>query len=199
MKRLPMILLLFLSACTSSRITSFRDPDFPRMQFSKLIVLSNLRYEYIEEFENQLTQAFKDYHVQPIYFWRLFPPFKTYDSLYVENAIRKSGANAFLVVSFFDIADTVFVPGTSSTMDFGGMRLLGNRTTWSNSSFTTSNPAHQWVAYTRKITSEIYTIQDKEKIWVSYFSSESRDSQMLFYSYSGRIVSALQRDSIIVQ
>ena len=101
MKKLTTLILLLLSGCAQTNITSFTAPEFKGVDFSKFIVVTpNLNLAYSMLLQTKICDAIKNENKSCILGLDFFPPLKNYTNSDIKSGLVSNNINGYLIVRY---------------------------------------------------------------------------------------------------
>ena len=127
MKCGPLVLSILVSACASTTITSFVDPDFKGRKYSSFVVVTpNLNLEYASLLQGAVCKSLVGHGATCARSLDMFPPTRNYTGQQIAEALQAKRVTAYLVVTYGG-------GGTSSTqvgtMAYGSATVSSNTVT----------------------------------------------------------------------
>lgn len=92
--------LIFFVSCASTRMTSFKDPDYHIVKFKRILVVANTNdLEDRQKLESKMVEEFSDIGVFALECFRLFPPTRELTDEYKVEILLKNDIDAFISIS----------------------------------------------------------------------------------------------------
>lgn len=146
---LPIVLAVLLVGCASTKMTTYKDPEFSNVTYRSLVVSSNSQdLEHKGYMETRICQELSIYDVKCQRSIDVFPPTRKFtDEQWVQRFIN-SGADALVTIELTDSYSTQsYVPQSSTTT--GNIRAYGNtahynQTTNTYGGYNVSKPVEKY-------------------------------------------------------
>jgi len=109
--------LFFSSGCVSSRITSFTDPNYRGVSFSRILVIANFKQaEIIKKIESLVAYEFRKRGIYAIENSSLLPPLREYSRDEKRAVFVKEGLDSYVIVYPAGMSNAMIdVPTVSTT------------------------------------------------------------------------------------
>ena len=215
MRRIACLLisLFLLSACATSKITAYRNPEFATRQFTSLVVfVHGMAPMYGIEFERQICKELAPTPCNPG--TSVLPPtrqYKFYTADEVEKYLKDSGADAILVmVRVDDQSDTRYfgtisdLSSSASATASGSLNFYRNVALWGGADDSVqralqSRPGYQGVAYGQLglFDRQSCTVAWLGKIMVGRRSIDSITPKAFMYSATVKIARELKAAGLV--
>ncbi len=189
--------------CASTRMTSFRDPDYQKAEFKRILIVANTNdLEDRQKLESKMVDEFTDIGVFALESFRLFPPTR---ELTDENKIElllKNNIDAFISISVGESGvSEVYVPQTSSTTKTkGNVNVYGNTATYNEKSTTTYQGGYTLNKPWAEFETKLYDVSNGQMAWIaSSFTGGNAyaNRNTVINSYCGKTVDQLLEDNLI--
>ena len=201
---LLIFLAVILSNCASTRLTSFKDPDYKYANFNRILIVVNSNdLEKRLQLETAIVKAFEGTGIYALEGFNLFPPTRVLSdqekvSLLVENKL-----DAYISVIVGEIGtEEVYVPPTSSTTKTkGNVNVLGNRATYEEKSKTTYQGGYSFSKPWAEFETKLYDVSNGRMVWIStsFTGGNALASfNTLINSFSNEIVNRLEKNELIL-
>lgn len=124
MRVLVIALTAALSACATTNITSFTDPDFKGHKYKSFVVVTpNLNLEYADLLQSKICTSLQGSGAACTRALDMFPPTRSYDGSQIAQVLQSNGISGYLVVSYGG--------GASSAQQVGALHY-GTATVYAN-------------------------------------------------------------------
>lgn len=150
-------LLVLLVGCASTRMTSFKDPDYEHKSFKRiLVVVNSTDLEKRFFFESSMVSALTKLQVTAIEGYKLFPPTRELTQSDKVDILLKNQIDAYITVAVGETGvQDVYFPPTTTTKTEGSASVTGNQIHYEEKSktktqggFTISKP---WAEFGAKL------------------------------------------------
>ena len=195
--------LLFLFGCASTRMTSFKDPDYQSTKFKRILVVANTNdLEDRQKLESKMVEAFSDIGVYAMESFRLFPPTRELTDEEKVNLLLKNDIDAFISISVGESGvSEVYVPQTSSTTKTeGNVSVYGNTARYKEKSKTTYQGGYTLNKPWAEFETKLYDVSNGKMAWIaSSFTGGNAyaNRNTVMNSYCGKTVDQLLEDNLI--
>lgn len=195
--------LLFLFGCASTRMTSFKDPDYQNTKFKRILVVANTNdLEVRQKLEFKMVEAFSEAGVYALESYKLFPPTRELTDEEKVDLLLKNDIDAFLLISVGESGvSEVYVPQTSSTTKTKGeVNVYGNTARYKEKSKTTYQGGYTLYKPWAEFETKLYDVSNGQMAWIaSSFTGGNAyaNRNTVINSYCGKTVDQLLEDRLI--
>lgn len=197
------MILFILVGCASTRMTSFKDPDYQKAEFKRILVVANTNdLEDRQKLESKLVEAFSDIGVFAMESFRLFPPTRELSDEEKVDLLLKNDIDAFISISVGESGvSEVYVPQTSSTTKTKGeVNVYGNTARYKEKSTTTYQGGYTLNKPWAEFETKLYDVSNGQMAWIaSSFTGGNAyaNRNTVINSYCGKTVDQLLEDNLI--
>lgn len=195
--------LLFLFGCASTRMTSFKDPDYQNTEFKRILVVANTNdLEDRQKLEFKMVEAFSEAGVYALESYKLFPPTRELTDEEKVDLLLKNDIDAFISISVGESGvSEVYVPQTSSTTKTKGeVNVYGNTARYKEKSTTTYQGGYTLNKPWAEFETKLYDVSNGQMAWIaSSFTGGNAyaNRNTVINSYCGKTVDQLLEDRLI--
>lgn len=200
---LSFFVILFLISCASTRMTSFKDPDYQKAEFKRILVVANTNdLEDRQKLESKMVEKFSDIGVFALESYRLFPPTRDLSEEEKVELLLKNNIDAFISISVGESGvSEVYVPQTSSTTKTkGSVSVYGNTAEYEEKSTTTYQGGYTLKKPWAEFETRLYDVSNGQMAWIaSSFTGGNAyaNRNTVINSYCGKTVEQLLKDRLI--
>lgn len=197
--------LLFLFGCASTRMTSFKDPDYQNTEFKRILVVANTNdLEDRQKLEFKMVEAFSEAGVYALESYKLFPPTRELTDEEKVDLLLKNDIDAFISISVGESGvSEVYVPQTSSTTKTKGeVNVYGNTARYKEKSTTTYQGGYTLNKPWAEFETKLYDVSNGQMAWIaSSFTGGNAyaNRNTVINSYCGKTVDQLLEDNLITK
>ncbi|GMU97207.1 hypothetical protein [Ignavibacterium album] len=209
MKLLHFSINLFLTVlfvgCASTRITSFKDPDYQKAEFRKILIVANTNdLEDRQRLESKMVEAFSEVGVFALESYKLFPPTRELTDQDKVDLLIKNNIDAFIAISVGESGvSEVYIPQTSSTTKTtGNVNVYGNTASYRQKSTTTYQGGYTLNKPWAEFQTKLYDVSNGKMAWIaSSFTGGNAyaNRNTVINSYCGKTVDQLLEDKLILK
>lgn len=197
---ISILLASLLVGCASTKMTTYKDPEFENVVYKSLVVSSNFQdLEHKAYMETKVCKELSSYEVNCQRSIDVFPPTRKFTNEQWVQRFINSGADALVTIALTDSYSTQTYVLQSSTTT-GNVSAYGNIAYYSQSTntyggYNISKPVEKY-----KIT-----LIDGNNGQVAFMATSSTrgnafaDSQDLSNSLAGELVDQLEKSGLIVK
>lgn len=196
-------MILFLVSCASTKMTSFKDPDYQKAEFKRILIVANTNdLEDRQKLESKMVEAFSDIGVFAMESFRLFPPTRELTDEDKVNLLLKNNIDAFISISVGESGvDEIYVPQTSSTTKTKGeVNVYGNTAHYKEKSTTTYQGGYTLNKPWAEFETKLYDVSNGQMAWISSSFTKGNayaNRNTVINSYCGKTVEQLLEDRLI--
>ena len=196
-------MILFLVSCASTRMTSFKDPDYQKAEFKRILIVANTNnLEDRQKLESKMVEAFSDIGVFAMESFRLFPPTRELTDEDKVDLLLKNNIDAFISISVGESGvDEIYVPQTSSTTKTKGeVNVYGNTAHYKEKSTTTYQGGYTLNKPWAEFETKLYDVSNGQMAWISSSFTKGNayaNRNTVINSYCGKTVDQLLEDNLI--
>lgn len=190
--------LLFLSSCATTGISSIVNPKFVQKSFKKVVIAAPfsdiaLRKQTEQEFTCQFIMT----SVLAIPSLDVIPPFKDYSESEIVEILKKNKVDAVLVVALKDFwMSNTYIPKSSSTS--GTVSAFGGA--FHYQSYTQEHGGHYVSKPRLEFDVRLFDTETGEPIWMATSLTKGNafaNYKTLCISLAGKVVDKLIEDNVI--
>jgi hypothetical protein len=196
--------LLFLG-CASTKITSFKDPDYQNTNFKRILIVANTNdIENRQLLETKMVESFSKEGIFALESYKLFPPTREFTGDEKVSLMLKNNIDAYISISVGESGvSQVYIPQTSSTTKTeGNVNVYGNSANYKQKSTTTYDEGYTVEKPWAKITTNLYDVSNGKMAWIatSYTGGNAYASKKtIVNSYSNKIVEKLLEEGLVIK
>lgn len=124
MKRPLVLVVALLSACATTNITGFTDPDYRNKLYKSLVVVTpNLNLEYSSLLQGKVCKALQVHKAFCARGLDLFPPTRTFDTSAIVQILAENKIDGYLLLTYGGGSTQSQQIGT---MTYGSASVFGN-------------------------------------------------------------------------
>lgn len=200
---LSLVFFLILFGCASTRMTSFKDPDYQNTEFKRILVVANTNdLEDRQKLESKMVEAFSEVGVYALESYKLFPPTRELTDEEKVDLLLKNDIDAFISISVGESGvSEVYVPQTSSTTKTKGeVNVYGNTARYKEKSTTTYQGGYTLNKPWAEFETKLYDVSNGQMAWIaSSFTGGNAyaNRNTVINSYCGKTVDQLLEDKLI--
>lgn len=197
--------LIILVGCASTRMTSFKDPDYQKAEFKRILVVANTNdLEDRQKLESKMVEEFSSIGVYSLESFRLFPPTRELTDEDKVELLLKNDIDAFISISVGESGvSEVYVPQTSSTTKTkGNVNVYGNTATYKEKSTTTYQGGYTLNKPWAEFETQLYDVSNGQMAWIATSFTGGNayaNRNTVINSYCGKTVDQLLEDKLIIQ
>jgi len=198
-------MILIFVGCASTRMTSFKDPDYQKTEFKRILVVANTSdLEDRQKLESKMVEEFSDIGVFALESYRLFPPTRDLSDEEKVELLLKNNIDAFISISVGESGvSEVYVPQTSSTTKTkGNVTVYGNRATYKEKSTTTYQGGYTLKKPWAEFETQLYDVSNGQMAWIATSFTGGNayaNRNTVINSYCGKTVEQLLEDNLITK
>lgn len=199
------IFSLILIGCASTRMTSFKDPDYQNTEFKRILVVANTNdLEDRQKLESKMVESFSEVGVYALESYKLFPPTRELTNEEKVDLLLKNNIDSFISISVGEsgVSD-VYIPQTSSTTKTeGNVNVYGNTARYKEKSTTTYQGGYTVHKPWAQFETKLYDVSNGRMAWIaSSFTGGNAyaNRNTVINSYCGKTVDQLLDDSLIIE
>lgn len=201
----PLLIIFLLVGCASTKMTSFKDPDYQKAEFKRILVVANTNdLEDRQTLESKMVKEFSSIGVYALESFRLFPPTRELTDEDKVELLLKNDIDAFISISVGESGvSEVYVPQTSSTTKTkGNVNVYGNTATYKEKSTTTYQGGYTLNKPWAEFETRLYDVSSGQMAWIaSSFTGGNAyaNRNTVINSYCGKTVDQLLEDNLITK
>ena len=199
------LFLLILFSCASTRMTSFKDPDYQNTAFKRILVVANTNdLEDRQKLESKMVEAFSEIGVYALESYKLFPPTRELTNEEKVDLLLKNNVDSFISISVGEsgVSD-VYIPQTSSTTKTeGNVNVYGNTARYKEKSTTTYQGGYTVHKPWAQFETKLYDVSNSRMAWIaSSFTGGNAyaNKNTVMNSYCDKTVDQLLEDKLITK
>ncbi|MGQ9848086.1 MAG: hypothetical protein ACUVQP_11395 [Bacteroidales bacterium] len=198
-----LLILIFIFGCASTRMTSFKDPDYQKAEFKRILVVANTNdLEDRKKLESKMVEEFSDIGVYALESFRLFPPTRELTDEDKVELLLKNDIDAFILISVGESGvSEVYVPQTSSTTKTkGSVSVYGNTAKYEEKSTTIYQGGYTLNKPWAEFETSLYDVSNGQMVWIaSSFTGGNAyaNRNTIVNSYCEKTVEKLLEDRLI--
>ena len=209
MKTLHLLIIIFLSvlfiSCASTRMTSFKDPDYQKANFKRILIVANTNdLGDRKRLESKMVDAFSEVGVFALESYKLFPPTRELTNEVKVDLLLKNNIDAFISISIGESGvSEVYVPQTSSTTKTeGDVNVYGNSANYRQKSTTTYEGGYTLNKPWAEFDTKLYDVSNGKTAWIaSSFTGGNAyaNNNTVIGSYCNTTVDKLIEEKLITE
>lgn len=202
---ISLLMLFFLVSCASTRMTSFKDPDYQNTKFKRILIVANTSdLEERQELESKMVEAFTEDGVFALESYKLFPPTRELTDKEKVELLLKNNIDAFISISVGENGvSEVYIPQTSSTTKTeGDVNVYGNTARYNEKSTTMYQGGYKVNKPWAEFQTELYDVSNGRMVWIaSSFTGGNAyaNKNTVINSYCEETVNELLQDKLIIK
>ncbi|HBF37404.1 MAG TPA: hypothetical protein DDW50_08805 [Firmicutes bacterium] len=202
MKKIYLVLILclglFITGCSSTRLTSYIDPDFKNVTYNKLMIFADTNnIESRTKFERIIVSQFADKSINAVSSLDIFPPTREIDSKEIPNILAQNGIDGTLRFRETNFkTGSTYIPGQTYSNTYGN--IIGNSVYTNTSSYTTPGYNINNVNATYEV--KIIDAKTEKTAWIATANTNGESVsglEELARSFGNGLIEKLQVDNMI--
>lgn len=201
---LILILIIFIVGCASTKMTSFKDPDYQNTEFKRILVVANTNdLEDRQKLESKMVEDFSEVGVYALESYKLFPPTRELTDEEKVDLLLKNNIDSFISISVGEsgVSD-VYIPQTSSTTKTeGNVNVYGNTARYKEKSTTTYQGGYTVHKPWAQFETKLYDVSNGHMAWIATSFTRGNayaNRNTVINSYCGKTVDQLLDDKLIM-
>ena len=200
---ISLLIIILLFGCASTRMTSFKDPDYQKADFKRILVVANTSdLEDRQRLENRMVESFTNVGVYAVESYKLFPPTRNLADDEKVKIILKNNIDSFISISVGESGvNEIYVPPTgSTTRTEGNVSVYGNTANYRQKSKTTYQGGYNLSKPWAEFETKFYDVSNGRMAWIaSSFTGGNAYAKRntVINSYCGKTVDQLLNDKLI--
>lgn len=165
-----LLLILFLFGCASTRMTSFKDPDYLDSKFERILVVANTNdLEDRQNLESGMVEEFTEIGVFALESFKLFPPTRDLSEEDKVDLLLANNIDGFITIDVGESGvNSVYVPQTgSTTKKEGRVNVYGNSATYKEKSKTTYQGGYTLNKPWAEFETRLYDVTNGNMAWIA--------------------------------
>lgn len=196
------LLLLAAAGCQKESQTqttvpaAWRNPDLPRVPFTKLFVIGVGRNdEYRRLYEDSMVRALREQGAGAQASWALFPQAEKLDAARVLVDVEQQGFDAVVIARLRSVHEKEeYVPASPLTSSDAFM------SGYEEAHAVKSSPAHFKTNTTYRVETSVYSVRDQMAAWLVLSDTVNPESvQDVIHSVSARIAAQMKAEGLVAQ
>ena len=198
-----LLMAFILVSCASTKMTSFKDPDYQNAKFKRILIVANTNdLQDRQKLESKMVEAFTENGVFALESYKLFPPTRELTDEEKVDLLLKNDIDAFISISVGESGvDEVYVPQTSSTKKTKGeVNVYGNTARYNEKSTTTYQGGYTLNKPWAKFETKLYDVSNGQMAWISSSFTKGNayaNRNTIINSYCGKTVEKLLDDKLV--
>lgn len=203
MVSIVLLVMFLLVGCASTNMTSFKDPDYQKANFKRILIVANTNdLQDRQRLESKMVEAFLEVGVYSLESFKLFPPTREFTNEEKVDLLLKNNIDAFVSISVGESGvSEVYVPQTSSTTKTtGNVNVSGNTANYRQKSTTTYDGGYTLNKPWAEFETKLYDVSNGRMAWIaSSFTGGNAyaNRNTVMNSYCSKTVEQLLEDNII--
>ena len=199
------VLIIFIVGCASTKMTSFKDPDYQNTEFKRILVVANTSdLEDRQKLESKMVEAFTEIGVYALESYKLFPPTRELTDEQKVDLLLKNNIDSFISISVGESGvSAVYIPQTSSTTKTeGNVNVYGNTARYKEKSTTTYQGGYTVHKPWAQFETKLYDVSNGRMAWIaSSFTGGNAyaNRNTVINSYCGKTVDKLIEDKLVLE
>ncbi|MHB8578974.1 MAG: hypothetical protein ACYDA4_03825 [Ignavibacteriaceae bacterium] len=211
MKNISILATILLSfhflfiGCASTKITSFKDPDYQNSNFKRILIVANTNdLENRKLLETTMVELFRKEGIFALESYKLFPPTREFTSEEKVSLMLNNKIDAYISISVGESGvSEVYIPQTSTTTNTeGNVNVYGNEANYRQKSTTTYEGGYTVKKPWAKITTNLYDVSNGQKAWIANSFTGGNayaNKKTIVNSYCKKIIGKLLEDGLITK
>ncbi len=170
-KYLIILLIIFLLfSCASTRMTSFKDPDYQKANFKSILIVANTNdFEDKKNLESKMTEVFSEVGLFALESFKQFPPTRELTNEAKVDLLFKNNIDAFISIPVGESGvSEVYVPQTSSTIKTeGNVNVYGNTANYKQKSKTAYQYGYTLNKPWAEFETKLYDVSNSQMAWIA--------------------------------
>lgn len=197
------ILTLFLIGCASTRMTSFKDPDYQKADFKRILIIANTSdLEKRQKLESKMVEEFTEIGVFALESYNLFPPTRELSAQDKIELLNQNGIDSFISIDVGESGiNKVTVPVTSTTTKTkGNVNVYGNTANYKEKSTTTYQGGQTYSKPWADYETSFYDVTNGRMAWIASSHTGGNayaNFNTVMNSYCSEVVEKLVEDKLI--
>jgi len=197
------IFIFVLVSCASTKMTSFKDPDYKKAQFKIILIVANTSdLGKRQKLEFTMVKKLYQVGVTAVESYNLFPPTRDLSENEKIELMNQYNIDSYISISVGETGiDVVTVPITSTTTKTKGyINDYGNAANYSEKSTTTYQGGQTYSKPWAEYETILYDVTNGRKVWIaSSFTGGNAYASLntLIDSYCDEVVEMLIEDKLI--
>lgn len=203
-KILLIFLTFYLSNCASTKLTSFKDPDYKSANFKRILVVVNTYdLEKRLQLETAMVKAFEGTGIYALEGFNLFPPTRVLSDEEKVSLLIENNIDAYISVLVGESGiEEIYVPPTSSTTKTkGNVSVLGNTATYEEKSKTTYQGGYTLSKPWAEFETKLYDVSNGRTVWISASFTGGNvfaSFNTVINSFSNEVINRLENEELIL-
>lgn len=200
---ISLFLIFLFWGCASTRMTSFKDPDYQKAEFKRILIVANTSdLEDRQKLESKMVEAFSEVGVFALESFKLFPPTRELTDEDKVDLLLKNNIDSFVSISVGESGvSQVYIPQTSSTTKTtGNVNIYGNTASYRQKSKTTYQGGYNVNKPWAEFETKLYDVSNGQMAWIaSSFTGGNAyaNKNTVINSYCEKTVDQLLEDNLI--
>jgi hypothetical protein len=202
MKNLSLVLVLVitLSSCVSTKVSSLKDPDYRNKRFSRVLVIGNFdKIEMTKKMESELVSDLGERGIYAVANSDLLPPLREYTDDEKRNVFISEKLDCYLVLSQAGVNNVIFhVPSTMRTTASVDQSHIGKHKTIDARATATSTSGYSTeVVESIDFKGDLFDITNGKLAWTCEANAAlNRTSDGTSYAGTDDIVSSVSSNIV---
>ncbi len=200
-----LFIVFLIVSCASTKMTSFKDPDYLNAKFKRILVVANTNdLEDRQKLESSMVEAFNDMGVFALESFKLFPPTRELSDQEKVDLLLKNNIDAFISISVGESGvSEVYIPQTSSTTKTeGNVNVYGNTARYKEKTTTAYQGGYTLNKPWAKFDTKLYDVSNGKMAWIATSFTGGNayaNKNTVINSYCGKTVDQLLEDNLITK
>ncbi len=195
---------ILLVGCASTKMTSFKDPDYQKVEFKKILIVANTNdLGNRQKLESKMVEEFSDIGVFALESFRLFPPTRDLTDDEKVELLLNSNIDAFISISVGESGEKeVYIPKTSTTTETKGkVNVYGNTATYKEESTTTNQGGYTVTKPWAEFETKLFDVSNGRMVWIATSFTGGNafaNKNTVINSYCDKTVNMLLEEKLVV-
>lgn len=200
---ISLFIVFLLVGCASTRMTSFKDPDYQQADFKRILIVANTSdLEKRQKLESKMVEEFTEIGVFALESYNLFPPTRELSAQDKIELLNQNGIDSFISIDVGESGiNKVTVPVTSTTTKTkGDVSVYGNTAKYKEKSKTTYQGGQTYSKPWADYETSLYDVSNGRMAWIASSHTGGNayaNFNTVMNSYCGEVVEKLVEDKLI--
>jgi hypothetical protein len=193
-----------LNSCVTTKTTSYSDPDFKGVKFTKLCIYADVQdLESRKKMESSVTEKLREAGILAYSGTDMFPPTRDWSDDAIRSELQKQNIDGYLLLQWLDsqVSERVNPGETRSETVQEKEKRGGKVVTVEKTKTYQTDPSVERTFYSQ-FKAELIDVKSSKTAWVATSNSESGEFlgdafDLIFDSYAKDIVEKLAKDGHI--
>jgi hypothetical protein len=190
---LIVLIMLVASGCASTKVASYRDPEFATANYSRILVIVPFSdFESKQTAEAAFADKCESVGLSCKMGGQVLPPTRTYSPDQIKNIVQENDIDAVLLVTLTDAwTDESYIPPSSTSTTKGQLNSIGNSVYYSSTTSKMTSGGYYITKPRVTSRSQLFDVKTGKVAWAA--TSLTRGNA---YAKLGRLMSSLASSTI---